>query len=247
MSNPGVIILSARSSSATRYRRFQIEDNIGESIHLHLDDMRFDFTVSEFLNFSDKLKECLSDPLILNNPELIKFDPHFLSGISNLIPNILCIKNELIKLTDLRCIVRKRWRGFEWLSICQAAKTPAYKYLNGDKSELISYSQFNYAGISNEEKLNVLFKSIAENGFDETLSSVVLIGSKNIVRDGQHRIAILTHLLGGEVQIPIKRIILSRGNANLNIFSFNLRSIFKRTATFIISFAKRMLRKTLNK
>ncbi len=242
MSNPGVIVLSAIGSNISKYRRFQIEDNIGESIHLHLDDMRFDFTISEFLDFSAKLKECLSDPLLLKKPELIKFDPHFLSEVSNLIPNVLDIKREKIRLSDLRFIVRKSWRGLCWLSICPVAKTPAYKYLAGEKSELLSYSQFNYAGVTNEARLNSLLKSIIELGFDETKSSVVLIGPKNIVRDGQHRVAILAHLFGEDIQVNVSRVILSRGIATLNIFSFNIRSLLKGLARLIKSFLIRAFR-----
>ena len=49
MSNPGVIELF---NFAYRYRSgnhsFRIEDNIGEAIHLHLDNIRLDLSVKEF-------------------------------------------------------------------------------------------------------------------------------------------------------------------------------------------------------
>ncbi len=50
MSNPGVIILAE-----TRTRRgesFRIEDNIGESIHIHYKNIRMDFTVRDFLSLA---------------------------------------------------------------------------------------------------------------------------------------------------------------------------------------------------
>ena len=36
MSNPAVITLSNASSRKGKFKRFVIEDNIGESIHLHM-------------------------------------------------------------------------------------------------------------------------------------------------------------------------------------------------------------------
>jgi hypothetical protein len=46
MSNPAVITLV--TEHITRLGTLKIEDNIGESIHIHLGDFRFDLTLSEF-------------------------------------------------------------------------------------------------------------------------------------------------------------------------------------------------------
>ena len=52
MSNPAVITLDSVNSKKGQFKRFVVEDNIGESLHLHIDNMRVDFTVNEFLEFS---------------------------------------------------------------------------------------------------------------------------------------------------------------------------------------------------
>lgn len=36
--------------------KFAIEDNIGESIHLHYRNIRYEFTIDEFINFGELVK-----------------------------------------------------------------------------------------------------------------------------------------------------------------------------------------------
>ena len=52
--NVGVLLLASQKIDGLR---LDIEDNIGESIHLHYKNMRFDFTVHDFLIFSDGCKK----------------------------------------------------------------------------------------------------------------------------------------------------------------------------------------------
>lgn len=51
--NVGVLLLASQKIDGVR---LDIEDNIGESIHLHYKNMRFDFTVHDFLTFSEGCK-----------------------------------------------------------------------------------------------------------------------------------------------------------------------------------------------
>ena len=58
MSNPAVIVLDeVKKSKKSVFKRFVLEDNIGEAIHLHVDNMRIDFTIDEFLEFSSMIRE----------------------------------------------------------------------------------------------------------------------------------------------------------------------------------------------
>ena len=77
MSNPGVITLANASSKKGRFRRFVVEDNIGESIHLHIDNMRVDFTIEEFLEFSEITKKSLTELNFLGGQSLDSFAEHF--------------------------------------------------------------------------------------------------------------------------------------------------------------------------
>ena len=48
MSNPGVINLFSIFKKTGIINRFQVEDNIGESIHIHINNFRIDLTIDEF-------------------------------------------------------------------------------------------------------------------------------------------------------------------------------------------------------
>ena len=56
--NTGVILLATRSKG--NYR-LDIEDNIGEGIHLHYNNFRLDYNIKEFLNFADACQEALEE------------------------------------------------------------------------------------------------------------------------------------------------------------------------------------------
>ena len=60
--NVGVIVLFNEQLMDGRFKqdfRFAIEDNIGEGIHIHYKNMRFDFTICDFLKLSDSCQKCL--------------------------------------------------------------------------------------------------------------------------------------------------------------------------------------------
>ena len=56
--NTGVILLAQRKLNGTD--RLDIEDNIGEGIHIHYKNLRLDYTVEELLNFSKACEEALT-------------------------------------------------------------------------------------------------------------------------------------------------------------------------------------------
>ena len=64
--NVGVIILSKEQlRESTCHMRLDIEDNIGESMHVHYKNMRLDFSVSDYLNFAKACSDALQE---LHNP-----------------------------------------------------------------------------------------------------------------------------------------------------------------------------------
>ena len=67
MINPGVITLSSldgfENKSVVFPYRFCIEDNIGESIHIHYKNIRLDLTTKEFSELASQMENCI-DSLI---------------------------------------------------------------------------------------------------------------------------------------------------------------------------------------
>ena len=97
MSNPGVITLANANSKKGKFQRFVIEDNIGESIHLHIDNMRVDFTVEEFLEFSKIIRKSLLDLNFIDGLNIDNFDEHFLMECSSYLPKLQSTEIEEVK------------------------------------------------------------------------------------------------------------------------------------------------------
>ena len=60
--NPGVIILAKQQLRGTfMHHRLDIEDNIGEEMHIHYKNFRFDFTVRDFMKLAEAMDESLQN------------------------------------------------------------------------------------------------------------------------------------------------------------------------------------------
>ncbi len=239
MSNPAVITLA--NASKGKFKRFVIEDNIGESIHLHIDNMRVDFTINEFLEFSKLIRASLKDLDILCDYDIDKFDEHFLRECSSLLSNLISIEKEKIKLKDLFAISHFKFKDLILQKVVSIDKTPAYKFLKGETSNFIDYPQFNYFGISNENRLHNLQESIEKNGYPYNEKYIILFNGQNIIRDGQHRAVILAHLYGLDYEIEILRF---NFNGNSHIFKLsNSKKILKWFARKLYRKLKRYIKK----
>jgi hypothetical protein len=227
MSNPGVITLSDCSNRKGKVKRFVIEDNIGESIHLHIDNMRIDFTINEFLDFSKINREALKEIEILPGYSIDNFDEHFLLEIAHQLPKLKTIKIEEVRLSELNCIVSKKYRSLVLQKILPIHKTPVYRYLTGDTEDYKKYNQYNYYGINNPDRINAILQSIQENKYPYKDKYVVLTNGQNIIRDGQHRAAVLFHLYGGEHKIKIMRFVFDGSSHHINPLTINILRAIK--------------------
>jgi|TARA_R110001583_G_scaffold41583_2_gene132151 hypothetical protein len=57
--NTGVVLLARRKLNGQD--RLDIEDNIGEGIHIHYKNFRLDYTVEELLSFAKACEEALNE------------------------------------------------------------------------------------------------------------------------------------------------------------------------------------------
>jgi hypothetical protein len=248
MSNPAVITLANTDCKNDKFERFVVEDNIGESIHLHIDNMRVDFTIKEFLEFSCAIRKTLNQLDLLQGYKTEHFDEHFLKECSTFLPDLKSIKIEEIKISNLTCIVHCNYKSdLNLLKLVTVSNTPAYKFLQGDKKEFLEYEQFNYFGIDNEKRLLETLDSIKENKYPYNDNYIVLFNGQDIIRDGQHRVAILAHLYGLDATIKIIRFNFNGSNHILynNIDNIKIcikwfaRKVLKKIRLFIkICFVK---------
>lgn len=225
MSNPAVIVLASNNKKNGEFKRFQIEDNIGESIHLHIDNMRLDFTVKEFLAFSSMVRQSLNKLDFLRGYNLDDFDEHFLSECSFFLPKLKEISIIKMKISDLRCI--KRTKFFDDLYLTKLVKiedTPVYKFLNTNDTNYLKYPQFNYYNSNNSTRISMLRKSITQ-GYPDNNKYIIIFNGQKIVKDGQHRLAILANLHGTEKEIEVMKFSFSGNRHYYFSFLSNLNKI----------------------
>jgi hypothetical protein len=237
MSNPGVITLVNASSKKGKFQRFVIEDNIGESIHLHIDNTRVDFTIEEFFEFSDLIRKSLLNLNFTGGYNLDSFDEHFLMKCSVYLPKLKSIEIEEAKLSNLKCVIHSIYRkDLNLIKLANISEIPAYKFLQGDTKEFLDYRQYNYFGTNNEKRLLKLIKSIKENGYPYLNKYILLFNGEEIIRDGQHRAAILAHLYGHDYKVKVMRLNFSDNSHKINIKKDNFKS-------FSMWFAKKVYRR----
>jgi hypothetical protein len=205
VSNPAVITLDSVNSKKGQFKRFVVEDNIGESLHLHIDNMRVDFTVNEFLEFSIMIRKSLKDLDIFYGYDINDFDESFLKNCAPYLHNLYDIEIEKIKISDLKCINRyKFYKDLYLTSLVKVENTSAYKYLKNTDNSFLDYPQYNYFNINNAERLKLLKGSIQEK-YPKDNKYIILFNGQNIIMDGQHRVAILADIYGIDKEIDILR------------------------------------------
>jgi hypothetical protein len=182
MSNPAVITLC--SVNLAKNVNFRIEDNIGECIHIHYANFRFDFTVDEFLKLENLIIESLNNSFEVDEFELTDFDINFLASIADNLEDLESIKKEKISLRELKVFNYKK--GIPILVGLE--KSMMLKALKGNTKEYEEYKQENFFEESNISRL-FRVKEYVENS--ESLQPIILFNNQNFIRDGQHRSAIL--------------------------------------------------------
>ena len=91
MSNPAVFRLN---KSNIRGNVISIEDNIGESIHIHMGLVRFDLTTEELNNITQTLLTVLNDQIAVEGFNLYEQNEYFLERIALGIPYIDSVEDE---------------------------------------------------------------------------------------------------------------------------------------------------------
>jgi hypothetical protein len=244
LSNPAVITLSNASSRKGKFKRFVVEDNIGESIHLHIDNMRVDFTIKEFLEFSQMIRESLLELDFLNGYSIQNFDDYFLKECSVFLPKLKNIEIEEVELSKLQCIVHSKYRSdLNLMGLLPILDIPAYKYLKGDKKDFLNYDQFNYLCMNNEKRLLELLESIKTSGYPFSEKYIILFNGEDIIRDGQHRAAVLAHLYGLDYKVKIMRFNFKDNKHIINISKSN----FKKSSLWIAKKVYRKLKRYIKK
>jgi hypothetical protein len=220
-----------------------IEDNIGEAIHIHYRNMRFDFSIDEFLQlanaFYGSLKEVVENENI--NLDLISWE--FLFEIKEHLYHVISTKIVDRELDELRVAVYSD--GPQRLyKVVKLIDSPAYKYCVEADEGFIEYKQVGTPTINNKDRFDALLKSIEKNGYPYKNRYITVLGNENIIRDGYHRAAILRSK-SGNIKVPVLQI-----NFKEDYGKYKLRngsSLFDKTIWLLRKIKRKLWRQFIKK
>jgi hypothetical protein len=235
MSNPGVKYLT--ETKLTNGKDLRIEDNIGEAIHIHYDEFRLDFSISEFIRFSEELNDSLNILIDNNEFKVESFDPLFLFDIADKLVDLNKIEYTTINLENLK--VQKE--GFLGLPVISGLKeSRVYKALKGETDDYYNYKQTNYVNQLNSDRLGSVLKSIEENGYPYKNQYIILFNNQDMIRDGQHRASSLL-FLKGNIEVPVIRIHFNKNKHNTSNYPW-IEALFKWNKKRVIGLLRKIYR-----
>lgn len=197
MSNPAVIKLAhGRVGKSSVW----LDDNFGESIHLHIDDYRVDLSFEEFTALYYDLCDILNDLVSVKNLDFRNIDPVFLSlYLWKKIPTLVSAKIDYVYLEDLMAPHNSCDK------IYKLSESVGVRALNGDTRESYDARKSHHIAQSEKERMSIILESIKTKGYPYNNQYIVVFGDDNIIRDGQHRASCL-YYLNGNIQIPVLRL-----------------------------------------
>lgn len=198
MSNPAVVKLERNQVNKSTV---WLDDNFGESIHIHIDDIRVDLTVQEFKKLNDELCVILNDLVRVDGFDISKIDPVYMSlWLWPKLSSVTKVRIDNVHLEDMYI------RSMDGRRIEKLSKSVELKALRGSSDENENYRrQSNHFGQSDTERLYGLLESITKNGYPFDGRYIIMFGDDNLIRDGQHRASCLYYLYGN-IEIPVMRI-----------------------------------------
>ena len=200
MSNPAVISLARKNIQS---RRVWLDDNIGESLHIHIDAFRFEFSNEEFNALCEDLCDAINELVRVPGFNCHKIEPKYFDTLMRkYLPYLQSIKLETARLKDMICPSWKKIDGIKPLP-----ESLGVRIARGEIPSPKNNPIFLHAGQTDQERFNVLQKSLMEHGYPYNGYYIYLF-TNNCISDGHHRAAILWHILG-DSEVPVMRLYLS--------------------------------------
>ena len=211
MSNPGVFTLVEFQLDG---KRFCIEDNIGEAIHIHYGNFRLDLTVQEFLNMADDMVDSISQLIEVPNFDIESIDPLFLYEISRYLPDLEKVTVDRLHLDDLKidtffmgCVPVVR--ELKYSRIVDA--------LQNNVLENNHHEQINLLNQDNTSRLESVKRYVEEYGYPHNNEYIILFNEQNVIRDGQHRAGCL-YIKNHNLCVPVQRYKFKNNMYNVSMY-----------------------------
>lgn len=217
MSNPAVVKLQQKNIGRSRV---WLDDNFGESIHIHIDDIRADLSVKEFEKICNDLCTAINNLVMIDGFDCNKIDPIYLEVMLwKDLPHLVEVKKDTVRLSKLLAPGRN--------GIASLPDSRAVKALRGDKEENNGERLSHHIGEDSDQRLDRMKNSIIQHGYPWEDNYIILYGSDNIIRDGQHRAACL-YVLDGDIEVPVIRFFFDNYEAEKIQVSRNKFTIYRR-------------------
>lgn len=201
MSNPAVITLV--DGVLKDGSHFRIEDNLGESIHIHLNKITFYLSITEFENLFESFyvaaKELLSNQGIrIDALDLSSLDWDWLRKYDQ----ITSINLREKKISGLFTIEKVTKNGVDSWRYVPIVYSKNYRALCGEKDVLSQYKEFNLYGQDSTSRLNDIVELLKQKGypFDD---KYIIVNQHGVIIDGAHRAAALAYLYDESIAIPV--------------------------------------------
>lgn len=104
MSNPGLVVLAQAPAATRNLRYFVVEDNIGEAIHIHWNNLRADFSIAEFLTLADQVEGALKNLSAHGYPDITRLEPRLLGMLGAQVGTIVRIEQQRRPLHTLEWV-----------------------------------------------------------------------------------------------------------------------------------------------
>ncbi|GHU89442.1 hypothetical protein FACS1894202_07640 [Clostridia bacterium] len=212
MSNPAVINLASPKYTGFPHR-FDVEDNIGEAIHIHYDDMRLDMTVDEFCRLTDKIPYIIDALLEGKGITCDDFDPVHLVGTAQFLPDIERVEIAEIYLDDMLLDAHDE-NGKP--IVVHLPESRVSKALDGDTQEDDERGQINFYSpgsavtVTNHERTEYAMRHVIDEGYPAWGGYITVFNNDNFIFDGLHRAACL-YKLNGNIKVPVRRFYFKDG------------------------------------
>lgn len=221
MVNPGVVNLADLNHIENMKfpYRFCVEDNIGESIHIHYKDIRLDLTVEEFSALAQQMAEVIDGIVQADGFCSKDFDPVFLVGISPALADLEKVEKREVFLEDILVGTKDENGKTAYKDIRHSR---VFKALCGLSHENDAHSvQFNFfqkgtvTKLSNKERIQWQLERIKEKGYPAD-GELITLTKENKIIDGQHRAACL-YFQNGNIKIPVRTLVFKNSENTSNL------------------------------
>lgn len=200
MSNPAVLSLASLEKNEEFNGRFEIEDNIGEAVHVHYKDIRLDLTVKEFYEIAGKMGTIIDELVTVDGFSCKDFDPYRLMEISGELINLKKITYDEMYLEEMYISEEETLKESQIL-----------KMLKDEVSHRENETQVNYYDPdklhrqTDMERLQYNLCAAKSQKVNPENAEILMLNDSSCIFDGEQTAACLYELYGN-VKVKVKRL-----------------------------------------